>query len=70
MTRPAIDVALCDDEIPEQTRLRGILGNIFERVGFDAKITTYNSLADLVKTMQACNSSRGRSSPIPRSCSR
>jgi hypothetical protein len=47
MTRPAIDVALCDDEIPEQTRLRGILGNIFERAGFDAKITTYNSLADL-----------------------
>jgi hypothetical protein len=47
MTRPVIDVALCDDEIPEQTRLRGIFESIFARIGFDARITAYNSLSDL-----------------------
>jgi Ternary complex associated domain 9 len=47
MNRPAIQVALCDDEIPEQTRLRGFLKDIFDRKGFDARITTYNTLADV-----------------------
>ncbi len=47
MTRPMVDVALCDDEIPEQKRLRGIVDAIFASAGFQARITSYNSLQDL-----------------------
>jgi len=47
MSGPTVSIALCDDELQEQKRLRGIVEGIFVDAGFEVRLTTYNTLDEL-----------------------
>ena len=47
MSGPTLNIALCDDEIQEQKRLRGIIESVMSEAGFAVRLTTYNTLDDL-----------------------